>query len=85
MSLLCLSFSVNVSPPPCFFYLFDCFVNILKTTHLLNFRIQALSLLDDVLFHVNFYFLLFKFLFVLLVIMCALCIVFNKTCFQLVQ
>ena len=38
-------------------------------------------MLDDVLFHVNFYFLLFPFSFVLLVIMCALCIVFNKTCF----
>ena len=43
-------------------------------------RLQALFLLDDVLFHVNFFFLLFPFSFVLLVIMCALCIVFNKTC-----
>ena len=34
------------------------------------------------LFHVNFYFL---FSFVLLVIMCALCIVFNKTFFRLEQ
>ena len=32
------------------------------------------------LFHVNFHFLLFTFSFVLLAIMCALCIVFNKTC-----
>ena len=33
-------FSERVSPPPppLFFYLFDCFVNILKTTHLLNFQ-----------------------------------------------
>ena len=34
------------------------------------------------LFHVNFYFLLFPFSFVLLVIMCALCIVFNKNLFR---
>ena len=34
------------------------------------------------LFHVNFYILLLPFLFVLLVIMCALYIVFNKTCLK---
>ena len=73
--------------PSLFVCLSECIcliaLSILLKQHIYStFRLHALFLHVDMLFNVNFYFLLFTFSFVLLVIMCALCIVFNKTCFK---